>query len=166
MVKGKKMCEFWHPFNVITNLISGTSYPTFNLYFMQVWKIERLLKTYVDSEDSIIKDMAMRMKVKFDKYWSDYSVVLAFGVVLDSCMKLSMIKYCYSQLDSNICQENIDNIKSKYNLIFDQYRKWMSSDKPRESCFKSSNYSFATIVDGDQNEIEDSGLFDVSFSFF
>ena len=73
---------------------------------MQVWKIECLLKTYVDSEDSIIKDMAMRMKVKFDKYWSDYSVVL------DPRMKLSIIKYCYSQLDSNTCQEKIDNINA------------------------------------------------------
>ena len=89
MVKGEKMCEFLHPFNVITNLISSTSYPTSNLYFMQVWKIECLLKAYVDSEDSIIKDMAMRIKVKFDKYWSDYSVVLAFGVVLDPHMKIN-----------------------------------------------------------------------------
>ena len=148
------MCEFLHSFNVITNLISGTSYPTSNLYFMQVWKIECLLKTYMDSEDSIIKDMAMRMKVKFDKYQSDYSVVLAFGVVLDPRIKLSMIKYCYSQLDSNTCQEKIDNIKSKLYLLFDQYKKWMSSDKPSGSCFKNSNYSFATIVDRDQNEIE------------
>ena len=66
------MREFLRPFNVITNLISGTSYPTSNLYFMQVWKIECLLKAYVDSEDSIIKDMAMRMTVKFSLFvkWS------------------------------------------------------------------------------------------------
>ena len=119
----------------------------------------------MDSEDSIIKDMAIRMKVKFDKYWTDYSVVLAFGVVFDPRMKLSMIKYCYLQLDSNTYQEKIDNIKSKLYLLFDQYRKWMSSDKSSGSCFKSFNCSFATIVDEDQNEIEDSSLFDVSFSF-
>ena len=41
----------------------------------------------------------------------------------------------------------------------------MSSDKPSGSCFQSSNYLFATIVDKDQNEIEDSDLFNVSFSF-
>ena len=39
----------------------------------------------------------------------------------------------------------------------------MSSDKPSGSGFRSSNCSFATITDEDQNEIEDSGLFDVSF---
>ena len=50
-------------------------------------------------------------------------------------------------------------------MLFNQYIKWMSSDKPSVSCFQSSNYLFETIVDEDQNEIEDSGLFDVSFSF-
>ena len=92
--------------------------------------------------------------------------MLAFEVVIDPYMKLSMIKYCYSQLDSNTCQEKIDNIKSKLYLLFDQYSKWMSSDKPSGSCFRSSNCSFATITDEDQNEIEDSGLFDVSFHSF
>ena len=106
------------------------------------------------------------MKVKFDKYWTDYSVVLAFGVVLDPRMKLSTIKYCYSQLDSNTCEEKIDNIKSKLYLLFDQYSKWMSSDKPNGSCFRSSNCSFATITNEDQNEIEDSDLFYVSFYSF
>ena len=41
----------------------------------------------------------------------------------------------------------------------------MSSDKPSGSYFRSSNCSVATITDEDQNEIEDFGLFDVSFSF-
>ena len=91
--------------------------------------------------------------------------MLAFEVVIDPYMKLSMIKYCYSQLDSNTCQKKIDNIKSKLYLLFDQYKKWMSSDKPSGNCFKSFNCSFATITDKDQNEIEDFGLFDVSFSF-
>ena len=86
--------------------------------------------------------------------------------MLDPRTKLSMIKYCYSQLDSNTCQKKIDNFKSKLYLFFDQYKKWMSSDKSSGSCFQSSNYSFVTIIDEDQNEIEDSGLFDVSFHSF
>jgi len=34
--KGLKKCEFLKPFYVMTNLISGSSYPTSNRYFMQV----------------------------------------------------------------------------------------------------------------------------------
>ena len=34
------MCEFLKPFHTITNLISGSSYPTSNLYFVEIWRIE------------------------------------------------------------------------------------------------------------------------------
>ena len=68
------MCAFLAPFYHITNLISESSYPTSNLYFMQVYSIEKKLNENLYSEDEVIKDMVARMKVKFDKYWSEYSV--------------------------------------------------------------------------------------------
>ena len=36
-------------------------------------------------------DMASRMKMKFDKYWSNYSIVLALGSILDLRMKFSIL---------------------------------------------------------------------------
>jgi len=49
------MCEFLHPFYQITELISGSSYPSSNMYFMQVWKIECLLIQNVNNEDETKK---------------------------------------------------------------------------------------------------------------
>ena len=68
-------------------------------------------------------------------------------------------------LTPTLAKRRLIILKASTTCFFDQYRKWMSSDKPSGSCFQSSNYSFATIIDEDQNEIEDSSLFDVSFSF-
>ena len=62
--KGEKMCEFLHSFYEITELISGCFYPTSNLYFMQVWKIECLLIKNVINEDETIRAMATKMKKK------------------------------------------------------------------------------------------------------
>ena len=98
--KAEKMCAFLAPFYQITNLISrssyptsnlifGSSYPTSNLYFLQVYSIEKKLNENLYSEDGVIKDNAARMKVKFDKYWSEYSVTLALGCVLDARSKLN-----------------------------------------------------------------------------
>ena len=81
--RAEKMCAFLAPFYQITNLISRSSYPTSNLYFLQAYSIEKKLNENLYSEDGVIKDMAARMKVKFDKYWSEYSVTLALGCVLD-----------------------------------------------------------------------------------
>ena len=48
--KAEKMCAFLAPFYHITNLISGSSYPTSNLYFLQVYSIERKLNESLYSE--------------------------------------------------------------------------------------------------------------------
>ena len=166
MDKGEKIYDFLRPFYVITNLIFGTCYPTSNLYFMQVWNIECLLKANLENEDSVIKSMAMRMKVKFDKYLSDYSVVLALGAVLDLRMKLGTIKYCYSQLDLNTCQEKVDYIKSKLQMLFDEYSKSTSSTQPSESCSHSSfHLSFMTVRGKEKEHMDGFGAFDVSVCF-
>jgi len=59
----KKMCEFLKPFCIITNLISGSSYPTSNRYFMQVWRIECFLRENAKSDDSTIK----RYVIEYDE---------------------------------------------------------------------------------------------------
>ena len=44
-------------------------------------------------EEEVIMDMAQRMKRKFDKYWKEYSVVLAFEAILDPCLKLEFLEF-------------------------------------------------------------------------
>uniref|UniRef100_A0A2N9GBF8 HAT C-terminal dimerisation domain-containing protein n=1 Tax=Fagus sylvatica TaxID=28930 RepID=A0A2N9GBF8_FAGSY len=73
----ERIARFLKPFYDITTLFSGTDYPTANLYFHGVSQIELLLLEEIESLDIFINDMAQRMKVKFDKYWDSYSVVLA-----------------------------------------------------------------------------------------
>ena len=101
-VRATSMCEFLKPFYTITNLISESSYPTSNLYFGEIWRIELLLTSNLANEDLLIQSMCCRMKEKFDKYWSEYSVVLAFGAILDPTKKLNFLRYTYSRLDSCI----------------------------------------------------------------
>lgn len=75
--RGEKICDFLKPFSTITTYFSGVKYPTANVYFLQVWKIERLLIHYADCDDFRVEEMARRMKLKFDKYWDQYSIILA-----------------------------------------------------------------------------------------
>jgi len=89
--KGLKKCEFVKPFYIMTNLISGSSYPTSNCYFMQVWKIECLLRENANSDDPTIKDMSLTMMNKFNKYWDHYYDILTIGAILDPRMKFEAI---------------------------------------------------------------------------
>ena len=89
--RAKKMCAFLAPFYYITNLISGSSYPTSNFYFMQLYTIEKKLNENLHSEEEVIKDMVVRMKVNFVKYWSKYSINLTLGCVLHPHSKLNFL---------------------------------------------------------------------------
>jgi len=86
--RAEKIFGFLEPFYEITNLISGSSYPTSNLYFMQVWKIEYLLKENSSNLDEVIKDMAVRMFNKFQNIgihivW--YSHLEQFWILASRC---------------------------------------------------------------------------------
>ena len=64
----ERITRFLKPFNDITTLFSGIDYPTTNLYFQGVSRIELLLLEELESQDSFISNMAKQMKGKFDKY--------------------------------------------------------------------------------------------------
>ncbi|KAF7810183.1 zinc finger BED domain-containing protein RICESLEEPER 2-like [Senna tora] len=117
------MREFLEPFFETTNLISSSKYPTSNLYFMQVWKIECMLNASLTNEDEVIRDMAHRMKVKFDKYWSEYSEVLAFGAILDPHSKLEFLLFCYSKIDPLTSEVKVQNVRMKLYKLYKQYEK-------------------------------------------
>jgi len=52
----------------------------------------------VKDKDALIKNMIELMIVKFEKYLDEYSVVLAFGAILDPRMKLEILGFCFEKL--------------------------------------------------------------------
>jgi hypothetical protein len=53
----------------LTELFSGTLYPTANLFFKGFCEIKFLLVDWCDSIHPTIRNMANTMMVKFDKCW-------------------------------------------------------------------------------------------------
>jgi hypothetical protein len=51
-----------------TNVVSGTLYPTTNLYFHVLWDVKKGLEKEASNKDSSIAAMAVKMKEKFQKY--------------------------------------------------------------------------------------------------
>jgi hypothetical protein len=142
--RGEKICVFLHPFYETTKLISGTSYPTSNLYFLQVWKIQCVLIDSLSDEDVVIKDMAKGMLTKFEKYWDEYSIVLALGAVLDPCIKLSSLSYCYSKVDASTSESKIEEVKKLY-MLFDKYttKRTAAGSTEAPSSMDSATKSFS-----------------------
>lgn len=128
------------PFYDITTMISTSRYPISNLYFLQVWNIQTFLMESINVEDEVIRHMAERMIVKFDKYWEEYSVVLAFGPICDPRVKLETLGYCYEQIDPLTWETKLENLKDKLHNLFSQYsaKSSTSSDVKRSNVSSSS----------------------------
>ncbi|XP_013610927.1 PREDICTED: zinc finger BED domain-containing protein RICESLEEPER 3-like [Brassica oleracea var. oleracea] len=121
--RGALIKEFLSPFTEMTKLVSGSKYPTANLYFMQVWKIESWLRHHATSEDDTICEMVKIVRVKFDKYWDDYSDILAIDAVLDPRLKFKCLEYCYTTLNPSTSKAKIDHIRKKMEKLFGVYKK-------------------------------------------
>ncbi|XP_019084387.1 PREDICTED: zinc finger BED domain-containing protein DAYSLEEPER-like [Camelina sativa] len=121
--RAELICEFLRPFDEITKIVSGSKYPTVNLYFMQVWKIESWLEVHAISEDETICEMVDTMKRKFDKYWKNYSDILAIAAVLDPRLKFTCLEYCFSTLDPSTSKSKLDHIRKKIEKLYGVYKK-------------------------------------------
>nr|GMC95609.1 zinc finger BED domain-containing protein RICESLEEPER 2-like [Ipomoea batatas] len=116
-----------------------SSYPTSNLYFMQIWTIENLLREHENSDDLILQEMSLRMRMKFDKYWSEYCVILAIAIVLDPRLKFDMMKYCYRKFDHIGWENKLDVVKRKMYVLFSQYENGTSLASTSTSTSSSSH---------------------------
>ncbi|XP_062144804.1 zinc finger BED domain-containing protein RICESLEEPER 2-like [Alnus glutinosa] len=66
--KVKSVCELLGVFNQVTKIVSGSDYPTSNLFLPEIWRMKEVLTKKCDDENDYIRSMARRMKAKFDKY--------------------------------------------------------------------------------------------------
>ena len=67
----------------LTELLSGTLYPTANMFYKGFCEIKELLGKWKVSESFIISEMATAMDTKFEKYWNKSSTALAVACFLD-----------------------------------------------------------------------------------
>jgi hypothetical protein len=60
----------------LTEILSGTSYPTTNLFYRGFCDIKLLLDDWCFSEDATIREMTVAMSAKFEKYWEGFVIKL------------------------------------------------------------------------------------------
>lgn len=96
--RAEKICQFLKVFYDSTCIFLGLKYPTSNLYFSKVCAIQFLLNKEMNSTNPFMRKMATQMMVKFDKYWSKHSMILAIAVIFDPRFKFQLVEYSYGKL--------------------------------------------------------------------
>ncbi|KAM3337023.1 hypothetical protein P3S68_032723 [Capsicum galapagoense] len=91
----------WKDMNIFLNFLeifyqttlkfSSTLQVTSNAFFHELFNLQSIIVNYSKCDDFILTDMTKKMKVKFDKYWGDFSdmnMLLFVAVVLDPRYKM------------------------------------------------------------------------------
>lgn len=118
----EKIRGFLSLFYDVSNLFSGSNYPTANLYFRPVVMCYNSLRQSMSSPDEYIKKMAGKMLPKFEKYWSDFSLILTIAVVFDPRYKLQFVDFFYRKLYGSNSRQFLQ-VKEKLFSLFGEYCK-------------------------------------------
>ncbi|XP_025703409.1 zinc finger BED domain-containing protein RICESLEEPER 2-like [Arachis hypogaea] len=121
--KIEKICKLLKIFNLATHVISGSEYPTANLYLPEVWRVKQVIDDAIEDRDSFMREMATSMKEKFDKYWRECNMVMSLACVLDPRCKLHVIKFCFPLIykPEHMAAENIEKVKNTLQEMYDEY---------------------------------------------
>ena len=104
----------------LTEILSGTSYSTANLFYRGFYDIKLLLDDWCCSGDATIRDMAIAMNDKFDKYWQQTNIALVVACFLDPRYKKRLIEYYMKKFYGDHYQVELDEfvtvVKNLYNF--------------------------------------------------
>lgn len=126
-VRVEEVCSFLALFNEVANIISGSEYPTLNLFLPELWSIKELLDDKSDSEVPWLSLMAMKMKKKFDKYWGECKLLISIGAVLDPRFKMKLIEFAFGFIYSE--EEAPKQINLVRNSLYDLYNEYLDEHK-------------------------------------
>lgn len=105
----------------ITNVFSGNKFPTANIYFPEICDIHIQLIEWCKSTDDVLSSIALKMKAKFDKYWSKCSLSLAVAAILDPRFKMKLVEYYYSQIYGSTALDRIKEVSDGIKGLFNAY---------------------------------------------
>ncbi|XP_026656509.2 zinc finger BED domain-containing protein RICESLEEPER 2-like [Phoenix dactylifera] len=148
--------KFLKVFYDVTNQFSASKHPIANIYFRRVWEIHRKLIETANGPYDFMVDMVRERQVKFNKYWSEYSLILSCATVLDPRCKLELVEYCYSKLYGKIsARKMVQNIK---NTLYDLFEEYMLRSTSVSSP-KIGTSSGSDVGNHDADSFEDYELF-------
>jgi hypothetical protein len=151
-----KLFQCLKKFYDLTELFSGTLYPTANLFYRGFCEIKILLDDWCLSQDAIISGMATSMNKKFEKYWKKSSTTLAVACFLDPRYKKRLIEFYMRKFHGSASQVHVDALVDFIKKLYQSYvSAEPSSSKPKSKADEHRDLDTADLlVDSRDDELE------------
>ncbi|KAL4564893.1 hypothetical protein LXL04_028969 [Taraxacum kok-saghyz] len=114
------VCEILKVLRDCTTIISGSDYPTSNLYLIEVFRVKVTLDKGAQSENVFIRHMVTKMKEKFDKYWEECHLVMAIASVLDPRFKMRLVEFSFPSIYTD-ADKQIEEVKKALYMMYEEY---------------------------------------------
>ncbi|XP_016649675.1 PREDICTED: zinc finger BED domain-containing protein RICESLEEPER 2-like [Prunus mume] len=122
-IKLEKITKFLGYFYDVTCLFSRTKYPTSNLFFPKVFIIQHQIKAAMEDNDGFMNKMGTNMNMKFEKYWSEYSLILAIAIIfVISCILWSVLIPSFMDFDNSYKNGPSTSRKNELHKYLDEER--------------------------------------------
>ncbi|KAJ4786180.1 Zinc finger BED domain-containing protein RICESLEEPER 2 [Rhynchospora pubera] len=133
--KAEKVRNLLTVFNETTKVFSGSSYPTSNLFLVEIFNVKKAICDAYVSNDEFTREMSLAMYEKFEKYWGEVNVLMAVASILDPRLKMVSVKFVYGILYfRDEVESRIDVVMQKLRALYDLYAKeFMSSSEAAAS---------------------------------
>lgn len=119
----KEICGRLELFYKVTNIFSGTKYPTSNLYFPKICEMRLELTEWLGSSNKLISDMASNMIDKFNEYWGDIHELMGVAAVFDPRYKMEMIEFYFDLIYPHDSKSRIDEVEELCKELVTEYQE-------------------------------------------
>jgi len=143
--KIEKICGFLKVFYRVTCSFSRSKYPTSNRYFPNVVRVRLALKEEMESSDAFMRSMATKLFAKFEKYWSEFSTIMAIATILDPRYKYQFAEWAYKRVYGDGYSIELSLLKNKLFALYDEYIKSFKGSSPSSNPSSSSAQSTLNV---------------------
>jgi hypothetical protein len=150
-----KLFQCLKKFFDLTELFSGTLYPTANLFYRGFCEIKVLLDEWSVSQDTTISAMASSMSKKFEKYWKKSSTTLVVACFLDPRYKKRLIEFYMRKFHGMSAQVHVDELVDVIKKMYQFYvvvAAAPTSSRPKTGVMDIDTTDL--LVDNEDDELE------------
>ncbi|KAL5573273.1 hypothetical protein UlMin_022870 [Ulmus minor] len=150
----REMCERLKPFCKITELFSGTSYPTNSIFFPKICEVRLQISSWYMSQFVEIRTVAEAMVEKFEKYWLDIHGILALAVVLDPRYNMDLVDFQFTRVYGK--EEAQSYTKKVLDMCYDLVAQYQTIQSKEDDLDSSLDLS---CVDEDADPLSDYDMY-------